>query len=196
MRVILVVTALLVATCSSGGPEQQPPVRGSALPGGPQQSSAPKTTGQACPVTVPNGLTPPGEAPDTRPLEDGGYLGNGRLLTVLWPRGLVLVPPDDVGRDGSLGMKFPWWRGPRVHAGLRIIGHELTVGLAVRADIPDGYGDTGFQATGIAFPVAGCYEITGEADGTTLTFVTIVRPCSALAELPPSQRKLYSTCDA
>ena len=131
-----------------------------------------------------------------RPLENGGFLGNGRLWTVLWPRGLVLVPADDMGQDGSLGMKFPWWRGPHVHCGLRISGHELTAGLPVRADVPDGYGDTGFQATGIAFPVAGCYEITGEADGATLTFVTIVRRCSALAELPRSQRRLYSICQA
>ena len=60
--------------------------------------------------------------------------------------------------------------------------------------LPDGYGDAGFQATGLAFPGAGCYEITGEADGATLTFVTIVQPCSALSELPADQRGLYSIC--
>ncbi len=143
---------------------------------------------------MPNGLTPPGEAPDTRPLEDGGFLGNGRLWTVLWPRGLVLVPPDDMAQGGSLGMKFPWWRGPGVRGALHVTGRERTRGLPVRADIPDGYGDAGFQATGLAFPGAGCYEITGEADGATLTFVTIVQPCSALSELPADQRGLYSIC--
>jgi hypothetical protein len=44
------------------------------------------------------------------------------------------------------------------------------------------------------FPGAGCYEITGEAAGATLTFVTLVRPCSALAALPRSQRKAYAIC--
>jgi hypothetical protein len=111
----------------------------------------------------------------------------------LWPRGLVLVPPDDVRGDGSLGMKFPWWRGPGVHGRLHISGRELTTGIPVRADT-GGYGDTGFNASGIVFPVAGCYEITGEADGATLTFVTMVQPCSVLWQLPASQRKKYSIC--
>jgi hypothetical protein len=57
-----------------------------------------------------------------------------------------------------------------------------------------GYGESGFQASGVVFPGAGCYEITGEAAGATLTFVTLVRPCSALAALPRSQRKAYAIC--
>jgi hypothetical protein len=121
-------------------------------------------------------------------------LGNGRLWTVLWPRGLVLVPPDDTGPDGSLEMKFPWWRGPQAHGALHIQGRELALGLPVGVIIPDGYGESGFQASGIVFPGAGCYEITGEAAGATLTFVTLVRPCSALAALPRSQRKAYAIC--
>jgi hypothetical protein len=107
---------------------------------------------------------------------------------------LVFVPPDDIGPDGSLGMKFPWWRGPDVHGALHIHGRELTLGVPVRAEISDGYGDTGFQASGIIFPVEGCYELVGEAGGVELTFVTLVRPCSALAELPPSLRVNYAIC--
>jgi hypothetical protein len=144
----------------------------------------------ACPVTRPNGAPPPeGEAPG------GNWLGNGRLWTVLWPKGLVVVPPDAVEPDGGLGMKFPWWRAPEVHGALHITGHELTLGVAVRADVPSGYGDTGFQASGIVFPVEGCYQVTGEADGAQLTFVTLVRPCSAIAEMPPAERARYSICD-
>jgi hypothetical protein len=144
----------------------------------------------ACPVTRSNGAQPPeGEAPGDK------YLGNGRLWTVLWPKGMVVVPPDGVEPDGGLGMKFPWWRAPDVHGALHITGHELILRFPVRADIPDGYGDTGFQASGIVFPVEGCYQVTGEAGGAQLTFVTMVRPCSAIAEMPPAERALYSICD-
>jgi hypothetical protein len=145
---------------------------------------------RSCTVTTGNGKTPPGEARSTL------NLGNGRLWTVLWPNGLVLVPPDDIGADGSLGMKFPWWRSPEVHGALHIQGHELSLGVPLRAEIPDGFGDTGFQPSGISFPVEGCYEVIGEAGGAELTFVTLVRPCSALAELPPSMRASYAICSS
>lgn len=46
------------------------------------------------------------------------------------------------------------------------------------------------------FPVAGCYEIVGEAGGVELSFVTLVRPCSALADMPSSVRANYAICSA
>jgi hypothetical protein len=162
----------------------------SAQPSPSPRTASPSLDGAACPVTRPNGAPPPeGEAPD------GNYLGNGRLWTVLWRKGMVVVPPDGVEPDGGLGMKFPWWRAPNVQGVLHITGHELTLGVPVRADVPDGYGDTGFQASGIVFPVEGCYQVTGEADGAQLTFVTTVVPCSAIAEMPPAERARYSICD-
>jgi hypothetical protein len=51
-------------------------------------------------------------------------------------------------------MKFPWWRGPGIRGHLHIRGHELTLGVPVRADAR-GYGDTGFNASGIVFPIEG-----------------------------------------
>jgi len=207
MRIALI-AAVVVAACSPGPPpaslERPTPseAASSAARGGPAASGTPaaspspstpvssQTIGDACPITRPNGAPPPeGEAPD------GTYLGNGRLWTVLWPKGLVVVPPDALEPDGGLGMKFPWWRGPDVHGELHITGHELTLRVPVRAHVPDGYGDTGFQASGIFFPVEGCYEVTGEAGGAQLTFVTMVRSCSAITEMPPADRPLYSICD-
>jgi hypothetical protein len=44
----------------------------------------------------------------------------------------------------------------------------------LRARIPDGYGDTGFQATALIFPTEGCWEVTGEVGDTRLTFLTPV----------------------
>jgi hypothetical protein len=41
----------------------------------------------------------------------------------------------------------------------------------LQADIPPGYGQTGFQASGIIFPTEGCWEITGRAGDAELTFV-------------------------
>jgi hypothetical protein len=162
----------------------------SQVPSPPSRGASIASDGAACPVTRPNGARPPeGEAPD------GNWLGNGRLWTVLWPKGMVVVPPDAVEQDGGLGMKFPWWRAPDVHGALHITGYELSLGIPVRADVPDGYGDTGFQASGILFPVEGCYQVTGETGGAQLTFVTLVRQCSAIAELPPAERARYSICD-
>ena len=201
MRIALTVllAVIPVAACSpasSAGPSTAIVDTAPSVPvTTPEPSPSPRpvsvaSDGAACPVTRPNGAPPPeGEAPD------GNWLGNGRLSTVLWPKGMVVVPPDGVEPDAGLGMKFPWWRAPDVHGALHITGHELTLGLVVRADIPEGYGDTGFQASGIVFPVEGCYQVTGQAGGAQLTFVTMVRSCSAIAEMPPAERARYSICD-
>jgi hypothetical protein len=173
---------------STGTPAVSQPGTPVVSPQAPSIGPAPSTAASSCPVTTGNGNTPPGQA------EGSVNFGNGRLWTVLWPNGLVYVPADNIDPDGSLGMKFPWWRGADVHGALHIQGHELSLRLPIRAEIPDGYGDTGFQASGIIFPVEGCYEIVGAAGGDDLTFVTLVRSCSALAELPPSVRANYAIC--
>jgi hypothetical protein len=70
-------------------------------------------------------------------------------------------------------MKWPWWRG--VHGELTITGQRLDAPAPPwQSDIPEGYGETGFQATALIFPTAGCWEITGKADGASLTFVVLV----------------------
>jgi hypothetical protein len=132
----------------------------------PSLSQTQTPTGQ-CRVIQPNGATPPGEAPS-----DLNH-GNGKLWTVLWPHGVVIASgPDQVRPDGSIGMKFPWWRG--VRGRLRIEGHRLD-GIAppLRTEMSD-YGPTGFQASGLIFPTPGCWEVTGQAGPASLTFVTLV----------------------
>ena len=121
----------------------------------------------ACPVTEPNGSLPPGEtmaAPE--------YLGNGEL----WPDGRVVFEPGGPGKirdDGSLEMKFPFWRGEGVRGELRVAGRRLDGAAGpLTAEIPEGYGEMGFQATGLVFASEGCWEVTASAGDGTLTFVT------------------------
>ena len=136
-------------------------------------ASAAESYLDTCPVTHANGSSPSGER------SSPNQHGNGKLWTVLWPNGLIEFGPGrpgHIGEDGALGMKFPWWRGEGVRGSLRITGKRLD-GEAASAfgDIPDGYGDTGFQASGIVFPTEGCWEITGSVGNVELTFVQYVR---------------------
>jgi hypothetical protein len=104
----------------------------------------------------------------------GASYGNGRLwVGGLWPNGVIAAGPEFVQPDGSVGMKFGWWRA--VPGGLRITGRRLD-GPAppLRADVPAGYGQTGFQASGVDFPTEGCWEVTGAVAEATLSFVTFV----------------------
>ena len=135
-------------------------------PRSPKQPPFPKTA--QCLVTRPNGSTPPNEFPNRL------QYGNGALWTDLWPDGTVLIPPDNVGADGRLFMKWPWWRRergqPLTIEGRRLDGPAPPLG----ADIPEGYDELYFQATGLIFPTEGCWEVTGRAGDASLTFVVLV----------------------
>ena len=53
-------------------------------------------------------------------------------------------------------MKWAWYR--YVPGRLTIDGRRLDAPASpLRADVPDGYGDSGFQVSGITFPTAGVY---------------------------------------
>jgi len=101
------------------------------------------------------------------------FFGNGKLWTSLWPDGTVIFRPGgpgDISADGSLSMKWPWWRGTR--GKLTIEGKRLDgSALPLPAYIPEGYGDTGFQSTALIFPTEGCWEVTGKVGEDSLTFV-------------------------
>jgi len=96
----------------------------------------------------------------------------------LWPGGTVVFQPGGPGSiepDGSLSMKFGWTRGEGLRGKLKIQGRRLDAPAPpLRASIPEGYGDTGFQATGLIFLTEGCWEVTGEVGETRVTFVTRV----------------------
>jgi hypothetical protein len=101
------------------------------------------------------------------------FYGNGKLFTTLSTNGLTVVPADMVNADGSIHWKYPWWR--YVTGSLTISGQRLDESAGpLTSDVPAGYGDTGFQASGVTFPSEGCWQVTAKLDHTSLTFVTFV----------------------
>lgn len=100
--------------------------------------------------------------------------GNGKLFVTLSADGLIVAPVGYVNPDGSIAWKFPWWR--YVSGQLTITGRRLDAPAPpLMSDVPAGYGETGFQASGVTFPSEGCWQVTAEVDHlTTLTFVTFV----------------------
>ena len=130
-------------------------------------SSAPPVP---CDVTEPNVGTAVEQTPT-------GFYGKRELsVSLAWPAGTVVFKPGGAGTvlpDGSLSMKFGWQRG--VPGVLTIDGRRLDAAAPpLRAHIPTGYGDIGFQATGLIFSTPGCWEVAGHVGNASLTFVTRV----------------------
>jgi hypothetical protein len=116
-----------------------------------------------CPITHANGV-PPG------PTFGAEFYGNGALWVGLWGSNVVSWQRE---ADGSIDAKFGWWR--EAHGKLKIEGHRLDAPAPpLTADVPEGYGDAGFQSSGIVFPSDGCWQVTGSVGNASLTFVTLV----------------------
>ena len=45
---------------------------------------------------------------------------------------------------------------------------------ALHAEVPRGYGPTGFVPAGLVFPTVGCWRVDGKLGAATLTFVVRV----------------------
>ena len=71
--------------------------------------------------------------------------------------------------NGLLSTKLPWWRG--VTGTLTIDGCRLDGDGEFSAHVPDGYGDSGFQAGGVHFSSEGCWEVQGRIGAAKLKFV-------------------------
>ena len=127
----------------------------------------------SCPVTLPAGVASSGEE---RPFASSALaFGNSELWVVpLQENGVIRADPTMIESDGSISAKFGWWR--TTPGTLTISGRRLDAPAPpLRADVPDGYGSSGFQASGVSFPTEGCWEITGTVGTATLSFVTFVR---------------------
>jgi hypothetical protein len=88
------------------------------------------------------------------------WYGNEALWVRLPPTGVLPASPE-------LDTKFPWWR---VRSGTLTIDARRLDGPtgAFRADVPDGYGDLGFQSTRLNWSAPGCWRIRGTVQGRSL----------------------------
>lgn len=122
-------------------------------------------TARSCPITKANGSTPPGAEPRLT------HHGNGELWTVFDADGVLSGSIwGTVLRDGSIRIKFPWWRA--VRGKLRISGFRIGAPEdRLRAYIPEGYGLSGFQASDITFSRFGCWRVRARAGRGSLEFV-------------------------
>ena len=149
---------------------------------------SPIATPAACPVTQPNGVEPP---PSANMFAQGvGACGNEALMTSLsiYGNGVSTGVKSSVDAGGWIGFKWPWYRA--IPGELTIEGHRLDAPAPpMRAETSNGYGNIGFEATGLVFPSAGCWEVTGHVGGGNLTFVLLVvapAPATPVATPYPS----------
>jgi len=138
------------------------------------------------PVIACNVTMPAASGPLDR-IEPGFYGTKELAFSGPWPDGTVVFKPGGAGfvlPDGSLSMKFGWQRG--VRGVLTIDGRRLDAAAPpLRAHIPPGYGDIGFQATALIFPTPGCWEVAGHVGTASLTFTTrVVKVGDGPARMP------------
>jgi hypothetical protein len=120
---------------------------------------------RTCPISVAHSPAPPA-------LMAGSYFYSDGRLWVAFPqrRGIIHANPSDIGTDGSISWKLPWYRG--VRGMLRIRGRRLDApASSLRASVPSGYGPAGFQASAVTFPTPGCWRVTGTVGTVSLSFV-------------------------
>ena len=145
-----------------------------AIAKGPGEGAALRQQAGECAVTKPNGSIPYGERP--QPRANNTYFGQGQIWTSLWPDGVVTFRPNGPGEirpDGSLAMKWPWWKS--IPGELAIEGRRLDGSGELKADVPtSGYALIGIQPTALIFSGPGCWEVTASIDNASLTIITAV----------------------
>ena len=139
-----------------------------------------------CDVTLPNGVVPNLDASQIREVFGASPVPNhlrqfpshgNQLLSValfgLSQNGVTTGRPDPTIGVGWLQAKFGWMRAAK--GPLKITGHRIDGDAApLQSRIPDGYGDIGFQASGLIFSTPGCWQITaqiGDLADSKLTFI-------------------------
>jgi hypothetical protein len=142
-----------------------------------------RAAARKCPKTIPSRVGPPGTSPADLFGWASSY-GNGKLwVGGLGPGGVTVPSGDMVGPDGSISWKYGWWR--KAAGYLTITGRRLDAPAPpLTSDVPSGYGNIGFQASGVTFPSEGCWQVTGKTAHTSLTFITLVVTKAHRAVIP------------
>lgn len=137
-----------------------------------------------CAVTIPTG----------RPTRYGTF-GNGHLGTTPAPDGVLRVRSSIVERESSCAYVLPvelsWWRWRTGR--LEVTARRLDdVAPPLRTVFPEADEGPGRELSILAFPAAGCWEVTGRLNGSELTFVTRVEEAQPTAPTatPPRFRPL------
>jgi len=130
------------------------------------------TQDDECPVTEPDWIEPPKDSAVQGPPTFGHYFVNDdySILASAWWEGNAeyqLHPSED-------GIKVGWFRPEG--ATIEITGQRLDAQAPpLEAYVPCCY-PTRFQATGLAFPTEGCWEVTATAADSVLSFIIKVEP--------------------
>jgi hypothetical protein len=142
--------------------------------GSPDRATATSLTKtKRCPISVATSDPPPGL------IAGSHFYSNGRLWVAFPRRGGIIFSrrygDASVRSDGSIAVKVAWYRG--VAGRLRISARRIDGPTGrLRARVPQGYGQSGFQSTAIIFPKSGCWRVTGTVGSVTLRFVLLVVP--------------------
>lgn len=130
------------------------------------------TAADECPVTQPQWATPPEDAAvDNEPAPGYYFVNEDRTI---WASAWWGDASDYQLRSSQQGVKVGWFRpaGKTLNiTGQRLDGEDAGFEAIVPCCYP-----TRFQATGLVFPTAGCWEVTAEAGGSELVFVVWVAP--------------------
>jgi len=173
-RPILVALLVACAACAPHETNQSSPAPTATSPRTEAPTTPPSVAAAeaaGCPVTLPASAWIPDLARFT-PLPASRFTWYGDTTTLA-----VDLPIDGVYRiqagEPTLGAKIAWWRYQR--GDLSITARRLDGTAEVRTTNTAGYGDIGFNPSGVEFTSEGCWRITGSLPAHELTFVMFVR---------------------
>jgi hypothetical protein len=134
----------------------------------------------SCPVTRPLSHAappPPLHAIDNFTYYLHGWYGNATLWVGVPKQGVLPAgrPYGTPWAASKWGTKFPWW--PVIPGKLTIAARRLdgpSAGFQVQFAGPASIGKSRFIPSGLYWPAAGCWQVTGTISGRSLTFVTWV----------------------